>query len=269
MNLSITRRLGLATAFGLASIGVSHAATAFTNPTPGTTSAQSTVYVSFTATTTGMLQGYFTGSGTTVFTDGMGVYTGGTPDQSSASGVNWSSYTNKTAAFGQALFGSNGIQVTAGETLYFVESVNPGGSWSSNGCASTPSGTYYVWSNESASCAGGVSYSNPLPANYNAMAYTTGYNTYGQTLTGGGGSTGMTAGAIAAGNYTYVGFNDFLYNGSNNYTDFSFLFNITCTTGTVGCNTGNGSNAVPEPGSLALVALGLLGAAGARRRRRA
>ena len=99
------------------------------------------------------------------------------------------------------------------------------------------------------------------------MAYSTSVNAVSD-ITGQAGSCTSSSsrdcvptnhnGTIFAGSYTYVGFNDWIGGQSNSYDDFSFLFNITP-------KTGGGS--APEPGSMALVAVALLGAAEVRRRR--
>jgi hypothetical protein len=107
-------------------------------------------------------------------------------------------------------------------------------------------------------------------ASGNAMTYSTSYTVGAGGLTGntsctpGGGTSrdcvlSTRNGTIAAGDYTFVGFNDWQGGPSNSYFDYAFLFNITPTTTT--------TTKVPEPGTLALALLGLLGAAAARRTR--
>ncbi|MBU6257948.1 MAG: PEP-CTERM sorting domain-containing protein [Burkholderiales bacterium] len=204
----------------------------------------------------------------------MGIYTGSSPNTTTpgSSGLTMSTLTNKSASFGSKLISLN---VTQGQTLYFVESANMtniSGYAPSGGTSHTSnSSQYYVWSDEAANNYGYTSFGpngGATPSGYNAMAYSTAFNvgTGGLVSGSGAGST------IAAGSYTYLGFNDWLGGPSNAYDDVSFLFNIQCAKGSAGCGTSSGgtsSNQVPEPGSLALVGAALLGAAYARRRRAA
>lgn len=258
------KRAVLAAAIGLLGAGASHATgTAFTNPF--TSSGQSSTYVAaFTATATGTLQGYFTGVWGTGFTDGLGVYTGATPNTSTpGAGLTMSSLTNKTAAFGATMFS---INVTQGQTFYFVEQANQTGisGYAPSGGTSVTSNSapYYVWSDEATNNLGQTAYSptgGSTANGYSAMAYSQAYTVGSGGITGG---SGAQSGTIAAGSYTYVGFNDWAGGPSNSYDDVSFLFNIVCSAGNAGCGSSGGgtSSHVPEPGSLALAALGLFGA---------
>lgn len=281
---SSVSRAVLSLGVGLLAAGASHATgTPFSNPFSGT--GQSTVYVpAFTATATGTLNAYFVSSSGTGFTDGLGFYSGASPNSTSGAGVQMSSYTNKSAVFGTNMLS---INVTQGETFYFVELANEtsvktynGGAnyYVPTGCSSTTAPAagsacaidqtpHYIWSDEEASSGGLTSFtagSGTPPSTksgYNAMAYvnTTAYANSGPlTNPPGSGTTGN--GTIAAGSYTYVGFNDWLGGQSNAYDDVSFLFTISCTAGSAGCGgagtTPFGGGTVPEPGSLALAALG-------------
>ncbi|MDE2370604.1 MAG: PEP-CTERM sorting domain-containing protein [Burkholderiales bacterium] len=202
----------------------------------------------------------------------MGIYTGSTPNTTTpgSSSLTMSTLTNKTASFGSQMLSLN---VTQGQTFYFVELANMTsvtGVTPSGGTSYTANSTpYYVWSDEATNSLGQASFGpngGTTASGYNAMAYSTSYNVGAGGLVSGNG-TGST---IAAGNYTYLGFNDWAGGPSNAYDDVAFLFNIQCVKGAAGCGSTSGgttSNQVPEPGSLALAALGLLGAAYASRRR--
>jgi MYXO-CTERM domain-containing protein len=260
---------------------------------------QSQTVYSFTASQTGTLQGYFAGGWSPAsvgFQNSVGVYLGQPTTSSAAATAGNSvfgslnatpSINNRNATFGQALFGTSGISVTQGQTISFVLLANQ----TYNSCCSPPSANnspHYVWSNEStkltttgysATYAASSASPTPSPSGYNAMAWSTNVTLAG-AVKGADASnspncatnpqTGYTRdcvptgrnGTVAAGSYTYVGFNDWLAGNSNSYDDFSFLFNITpsCT----GPSCGSGS--VPEPGTFALAAFALAGVVGARRR---
>ncbi len=291
---------------GLASAGSALATTTWTNPYTSTSQSTTVFTFTATSTGTlqGYFTGGFNsqvyGNNGPAFTDGVGVYLGNPTSSTSlpTSGLTVSSLTNASANinFGSALFGS-GVHVTAGQTITFVLLANE---TNYQQCCTLPTVNkteHYIWSDEyvnANSSSGGWgnvdgyvnaptsplgTTSHPLSgvsgANSNdvAMAYSTSVNA-ASGLTGQAGSCTSTSsqdcvptghnGTIAAGSYTYVGFNDWLGGQSNSYNDFSFLFNIsTCTPGTPGC----GGGSAPEPGSMALVAVALLGAAEVRRRR--
>jgi hypothetical protein len=281
--------------------GLAHA-TVFQNPfeapNPGLSdnaldNLQSTAVVSFTANATGTLNGFFVGGfapGTVGYADSVGVVLGALPSNRSAlqstptsggtsnpgSGYGADNYTLN---FGDKVF--NSLAVTAGQSITFVLREYR----STSGGASKPnSNVDYIWSDERSDA------STSYGSNGNAMAITTGYQSTSTIVANTGCSTngsGYTrdcvaatrAGStgIAAGSYTYIGFNDWQGGPSNSYYDFSFLFNITCASGLSVAGNGTGSpdacrsttanSAAPEPGTLALAAGALWGALAVRRRR--
>ena len=264
---------------------------------------QQTTVVSFTAATSGTLNAYFVGgiaSQTVYYKNSVGVVLGALPADRTAietsntlgGTANVSGYgkDNYLINFGEQVF--NQIQVTAGQKITFVLRANMNG----NTGASTY-GTNYIWSDERAIGSTGYQTLPGTTNSYgnagNAMAWTTTYTSANPIVadttpcaapaTGPGSgfsrdcfptsragttvNTVYTPNTIAAGTYTYVGFNDWQGGPSNSYYDYSFLFKITCTPGSAGC-TGSGVSigSVPEPGALALAAIGLMGVVGVRRR---
>lgn len=254
---------------------------------------QTQTIVTFTAATTGTLQGYFVGGITTNgnpvgFQNAVGVVLGAPPRDANGvptgSAVNTTYFApNDSANFGASLF--SGVTVTAGQTITFVLSANQASTPSTCCGAPIDQTRHYNWSDESSTL------SNTAPAlsfaqngaaldgtyagvketvgtansGYNAMAYVANVNATGtitantSCTTGSGNSRDCVpserAGtSISAGNYTFVGFNDWLGGPSNSYFDYALLFNIKPTS-------------VPEPGTLVLVLLALLTIGQMRRQR--
>jgi hypothetical protein len=294
MNHFIQRFAGLhrtlvALATFAAAFGAAAQTTVFSNPFESVAgysdSLQSTTVVSFTASSTGVLNGYFVGGQTqggppstpVWYHNSVAVVLGdisgdrATLEQGASYGN-----TNYTMAFGDKVF--NQINVTAGQKITFVLRADTN---------TDPSATNYnyIWSDERSMGGtwgstttngryGGTSTYNPN----NAMAWTTSYTSSNTIVADkscpvNGGSSrdcwsdfGTRAnGTVAAGSYTFVGFNDAQGYQSNSYFDFAFLFNITCAPGTPGCSP-TGSQ-VPLPSTLAMVPLALLAMWGTRRRR--